>query len=51
MCGIHDSQEMYIFNILDKSLSLQMRDDSDLYSHQQNEKAYFPTLLPEMGVL
>ena len=25
-----------------------MRDDSDLYSHQQNEKAYFPTLLQEM---
>jgi len=42
---------MSLFHILDKNLSLEMRDDSDLYSHQQNEKAYIPTLLPEMGIL
>ena len=42
---------MYIFNVLDRSLSLETRDGNNLYSYQQNEKAHFPTLLPEMGII
>lgn len=50
-CGIADSKEMHIYNILDMNLSLDMTDGTTLYSYQKNEKAHCPTLLPDLDII